>query len=126
MQGKSVDIWKENVMEDLKSRSLSYTTAKEFLSDLKEGFGREDDKIMKVAELKKVKQGNKTIEEFVQEFRRVARGSEYKRRLLVEEFKREMNGITRRKLIEVERPSGSIEQQYKRATNLDRHWREIM
>jgi len=46
----------------------------------------------------------------VQEFRRVARGSEYKRRLLVEEFKREMNGITRRKLIEVERPSGSIEQ----------------
>jgi len=55
MQGKSVDIWKENVMEDLKSRSLSYTTAKEFLSDLKEGFGREDDKIMKVVELKKVK-----------------------------------------------------------------------
>ena len=33
------------------------------------------------------------MEEFVQEFRRVARGSRYKGRSLVEEFKRDMNGI---------------------------------
>ena len=36
-----------------------------FLSDLKKEFGREDDKIMKVAKLKKVEQESKTIEEFV-------------------------------------------------------------
>jgi len=41
-------------MEDLESKSLSYTIIGEFLSNLKEKFGREDDKTMKVAELKKI------------------------------------------------------------------------
>jgi len=110
MQGGSVDIWKENVIEDLESRSLSYATVGEFLSDLKEEFSREDNETMKVAELKKVEQGGKTMKGFVQEFMRAARGSRYKRRLLIEEFKREMNEIIRRKLIQIEQPSRSIEQ----------------
>ena len=42
------------------------------------------------------------MEEFVQEFRRAARESGYEGRLLVEEFKREMNGIVRRRLMETE------------------------
>jgi len=50
------------------------------------------------------------MEEFIQEFRRVARGSEYEGRPLVEEFKRGMNGVIRRKLIEAERPLSSIKQ----------------
>ena len=65
---------------------------------------------MEVAELKKVEQEEKTIEKFVQKFRRAVRGSEYKKRPLIEEFKRGMNRAIRRKLIEVERPSRSIEQ----------------
>jgi len=102
-------MWKKNVMEDLENESLSYATVGEFLSDLKEKFGREDDKIIKVVELKKVEQGNKTIEEFVQKFRRVAKGSRYEGRLLIEEFKRGMNRVIRRKLIEVEHSPRSIE-----------------
>ena len=74
----------------------------EFLSDLKEGFGRENDKKMKVVELKKVEQRSRTIEKFVQEFRRITRESRYEERLLIEEFKREMSEIIRRKLMEVE------------------------
>ena len=35
-----------------------------------------------------------------------------------------MNRMIRRKLIEAERLPTSIEQWYKHATNLDRHWRE--
>ena len=49
------------------------------------------------------------MEEFVQEFRRAARESRYRERLLVEEFKRRMNGMIRRKLMEAERPPSSIE-----------------
>ena len=64
------------------------------------------------------------MEEFVQEFKRVARGSGYERRPLVEEFKRGMNGGIRRKLMEAENPPASIEQWYRRATALDRNWRE--
>jgi len=64
---------------------------------------------MKVVKLKKVEQGSKTMEEFVQEFRRVAKRSGYKGRSLVEEFKQGMNGVIRRKLMEVERSPRSIE-----------------
>ena len=45
-----------------------------------------------MVEMEKVKQRSKMVEEFVQEFRRVARGSEYEERPLVEEFKQGMNG----------------------------------
>jgi len=52
------------------------------------------------------------------------RESSYERKALVKEFKREINRVIRSKLIEAERPPNSIEQWYKCATNLDRHWRE--
>ena len=52
------------------------------------------------------------------------RGSGYKGRPLVEEFKREMNRAIRRKLMEAENQPGSIEQWYKRVMALNRNWRE--
>jgi len=43
--------------------------------------------MIKIAELKRVEQRNRTIGEFVQEFRRVVRDSRYEEQLLIEEFK---------------------------------------
>ena len=60
----------------------------------------------------------------MQEFKRAVRGSGYEGRPLVEEFKRGMNRAIRRKLTEAENQPGSIEQWYRRATALDRNWRE--
>ena len=59
--------------------------------NIKKEFGEGYKKTVKVAKLKRLEQREKTIEEFVQELRRVAKGSRYEGRLLVEEFKREMN-----------------------------------
>ena len=64
-----------------------------------------------------------TMEEFIQELRRAARGSKYKKRLLVEEFKREINRAIRRKLMKTEYQPETI-QQYNRAIALDSNWRE--
>ena len=64
------------------------------------------------------------MKEFMQKFKWAARGSGYEGRPLIEEFKREMNGGIRRKLMEAENPPASIEQWYRRATALDRNWRE--
>jgi len=50
------------------------------------------------------------MEEFVQEFKRAAIGSRYKGKPLMKEFKRGMNEIMRRKLIEAEKPPTSIKQ----------------
>jgi len=80
------------------------------LAELKKEFGEGDKETVKVAELKRLEQGEKTMEEFVQEFGRAARGSGYEGRPLVEEFKKRMSGVIRRKLMEAERPPTSIEQ----------------
>ena len=119
----ATDIWKKNMLKDLEIGELEYMAVEEFLADLRKKILRGDDKMMKIVELKRIKQESRMMEEFVQEFRRVARESSYKRWPLVEEFKIEMNGVIRRKLIEVEYqyPSKSIEQWYKRAVNPDRH-----
>jgi len=82
----------------------------EFLLELRKEFGGGDEESVKVVKLKKIEQGGKMMEEFVQEFRRVARGSGYQGKVLVEEFKRRMNRGIKRKLIEVERPPSSIKQ----------------
>jgi len=72
---------------------LEYKTTEEFLADLKKEFGGGDNKTMKIAELKKVKQEDRTIEEFMQEFKRVAKSSKYKEKPLIKEFKQGINGI---------------------------------
>ena len=124
VQGGSADIWKENIIDELESGEVEYESVEEFLSCLKKEFGGGEEELVKAAELRKLEQGGKTIEEFVQEFKRAARRSGYKGQLLVEEFKRGMNSGIRRKLMEVENPPTSIEQWYRRATALDRNWRE--
>ena len=124
VQGGSADVWKENVMEELEGGEVEYESVEEFFTILKKEFGGGEEEAVKVAELRKLEQGGRTMEEFVQEFKRAARGSGYERRPLVEEFKRGMNGGIQRKLMEAENPPTSIEQWYRRATALDRNWRE--
>ena len=118
------DVWKENVIEELEVGEIEYETAEEFLISLKKEFSGGEEKSVKVAELRKLEQGGRTMEEFVQEFKRAVRGSGYKGRLLIEKFKRGMNGGIRRKLIEAENQLASIEQWYKKAMALDKNWRE--
>ena len=124
VQGGSADVWKENMMEKLEAGEVEYNSVEEFLTSLRKEFGGEEEESVKAAELRKIEQGGRTMEEFVQEFKRAARGSGYKGRPLVEEFKKGMNGGIRRKLMEAENPPASIEQWYRRATALDRNWRE--
>ena len=124
VQGGLVDVWKENVMKELEAGEVEYESVEEFLTILKKEFREGEEEVVKAAELRRVEQGGKTMEEYVQEFKRIARGSGYKGRPLVEEFKRGMNGGIRRKLMKAENLPASIEQWYRRATALDRNWRE--
>ena len=89
------------------------------MEEIKKKFEGGDDESRKVAELKQVEQGNRIIKKFVQEFRRVARESGYKRRPLVEEFKRGINKSFQQRLMESECQPKKIEKWYKRAIRLD-------
>ena len=64
VQRGTADVWKENVMEELEAGEIEYETAEEFLMNLKE-FGGGEEEAVKVAELRKLEQGGKTMEEFV-------------------------------------------------------------
>jgi len=108
----------------LESGEVEYESAEEFLISLKKEFGGGEEESVKAAELRKLEQGGKMMEEFVQEFKRAARESRYEGRPLVEEFKRGINGGIRKKLMEAKNPPASIEQWYRRATALDRNWKE--
>jgi len=67
----------------------------------------------KVDELRVLEQEEKTVDEYVQEFRRV----------LVEEFKRGLNGVVRKRLAEAEMPPATITQWQARVVQLDRNMR---
>ena len=124
VQGGAADVWKENVLEELEAGELEFETVGEFLAEIKKEFRGGEEESVKAAELKKLEQGGRTMEEFIQEFKRAVRGSGYEGRPLIKEFKRGINGAIRRKLIEAENQPGPIEQWYRRATALDRNWRE--
>jgi len=109
VQGGLADVWKENEMEELEAGEVEYESVEEFLTSLRKEFGGGEEESVKAAELRKLEQGGRTMEEFVQEFKRAARGSGYEGRLLVEEFKRGMNRGIQRKLIEAENTLTSIE-----------------
>ena len=98
------------MLEDLEAGEIEYKSAGEFLVGLKKEFGGGDKETVKMVELRRLEQGERTMEEFIQEFRRVARGSGYKERPLVEEFNRGINKAIRRKLMEAKRPPSNIEQ----------------
>ena len=112
---------RENILEDLKAGLLEYEIVEEFLTEIRKEFGRGDKKSDKVAELKRLEQEEKTMEEFMQEFRRAARGSRYERRPLVEEFKKRINAIICQRLMESEWQPSSIEQWYDQAIALNRN-----
>jgi len=90
------------VLEDLKVEKVEYESTGEFLTQIKKEFGEGDEESMKVAELKRIEQESKMIEEFVQDFKRVTRGSSYEGYSLIEEFKWGINRAIRRKLMEAE------------------------
>jgi len=65
VQGGAADVWKENIIEELEAGEIEYETAEEFLISLKKEFGGGEEESVKVAELRKLEQERKTMEEFV-------------------------------------------------------------
>ena len=109
VQEGSADIWKENMLEDLEGGLLEYENIGEFLADIRKEVNEGDEELVKVAELRRLEQGGKTMKEFIQEFRRAAKGSGYEEKLLVEEFKREINATICQRFMESEQQPELVE-----------------
>ena len=58
MQEEAVDIWKKNILKDLEVEEVEYESVGEFLIEIKKEFRGGDKESVKVAELKRIEQGN--------------------------------------------------------------------
>jgi len=65
IQGGSVDVWKENVLEDLEGGILEYEIVGEFFMDIRKEFREEDEEVVKVAKLRRIEQEGKTMDKYM-------------------------------------------------------------
>jgi len=124
VQGGVAEIWKDNILDEITKGTSAVNTEEELFTKIQQEFGEFDEESRKVDELRVLEQGGRTVDEYMQEFKRAARGSGYEGRALVEEFKRELNGTIRRRLAEAETSPTTIIQWQERAVQLDRNVRQ--
>jgi len=103
-----VEAWKDNLLDKLAKRELEVELAKQLFTKIRNNFGETSEEERKIEQLRTIEQGERTYNEYVQEFKKVIRGNGYERRPLIEEFKRGLNGSIRRKLTEAEEPLTTI------------------
>jgi len=95
---------------------------------IRNNFGETSEEERKIEQLRTIKQGGRTCDEYVQEFKKVARGSSYEGRPLIKEFKQGLNkqglnGAIRRKLAKAEELPTTIGEWQERTVRLDRNQR---
>ena len=124
MQGGIAEAWKDNLLDELAKEELEVESAEQLFAKIRDDFGKTSVEERKIEQLRTIEQGGRTCDEYVQEFKKVARGSSYEGRPLIEEFKRGLNGAIRRKLAEAEEPPTTIGEWQERAVRLDRNQRQ--
>jgi len=91
-------------------RELEVETMEELFSKIRNEFKETVEKERKVKQLRIIEQRGRTYNEYVQEFKKIARGSRYKKQPLIEEFKRGLSRRIRRKLVEAKSSLCTIEE----------------
>jgi len=124
VQGGVAEAWKDNLMDELAKGESEVETVEQLFSKIRNDFGEMSEEERKIEQLQTIEQGGRTCDEYIQEFKKVTRGSGYEGRPLIEEFKRGLSGTIRRKLAEVEEPLTTIGEWQERAVRLDRNQRQ--
>jgi len=98
-------------------------SAEQLFTKIRNDFREMSEEERKIEQLRTIEQGERTCDEYVQEFKKVARGSSYEGRPLIEEFKRGLNRAIRRKLAKAKELPSTIGEWQERAVRLDRNQR---
>jgi len=124
VQGGVAEAWKDNLLDELAKGESEVDTVEKLFTKIRNDFGETSEEERKIKQLRTIEQGGRTYDEYVQEFKKVARGSSYEGRPLIEEFKRGLSGAIRRKLAEAEELPSTIGEWQERAVRLDRNQRQ--
>ena len=112
------------MLDELAKEESEVELVEQLFTKIRNDFGEILKKERLIEQLRTIEQGGRTCDEYVQKFKKVTRRSGYKRRPLIEEFKRGLNGAIRRKLAEVEELLTTIGEWQERAIRLDRNQRQ--
>ena len=124
MQGGIAEAWKDNLLDELAKRESEVESVEQLFTKIRNDFGEISEEERKIEQLRTIEQGGRTCDEYVQEFKKVARGSSYEGRPLIKEFKQGLNGAIRRKLAEAEELPTTIGEWQERTVRLDRNQRQ--
>jgi len=108
IQGGVAEAWKDNLIDELAKGESEVEITEQLFSKIRNDFGETSEEERKIEQLRTIEQGNRTCNEYIQEFKKVARGSSYEGRPLIKEFRRGLSGVLRRKLAEAEEPPTTI------------------
>jgi len=112
------------LLDELAKGELEVELVEQLFTKIKNDFGETLEEERKIEQLRTIEQGGRICNKYMQEFKKVTRGSGYERKPLIEEFKRGLNGSIRRKLAEAEKPPTTIGEWQERAVRLDRNQRQ--
>jgi len=118
------EAWKDNLLDELAKGELEVESAEQLFAKIRNNFGEISEEERKIEQLRTIEQGGRTYDKYVQEFKKVTKGSSYEGRPLIEEFKRGLNRAIRRKLAKAEEPPTTIGEWQERVVRLDRNQRQ--
>ena len=124
VQGGIAEAWKDNLLNELAKEESEVESVEQLFTKIRNDFGETSEEERKIEQLRTIEQRGRTYDKYMQEFKKVARGSSYERRPLIEEFKRGLNDSIRRKLAEAEELPTTIGEWQERAVRLDRNQRQ--
>jgi len=111
-------------LDKLAKEESEVDTVEKLFTKIRNDFGETSEEERKIKQLRTIEQRGRTCNEYVQEFKKIARGSGYAERPLIEEFKRGLNRAIRRKLAKAEELLTTIGEWQERAIRLDRNQRQ--
>ena len=109
------------IIDELVKGELEVESVEQLFIKIRNNFGETSEEERKIEQLRTIEQGGRTCDEYIQEFKKVTRGSSYEGRPLIEEFKRGLNRSIRRKLAEAEELPTTIGEWQERVVRLDRN-----
>jgi len=118
MQGGVAEAWKDNLMDELAKEESEVELVEQLFTKIRNDFGETSEEEKKIEQLQMIEQGERTYDEYVQDFKKIAKRSGYERRSLIEEFKRGLNRAIKRKLAEAEELLITIGEWQERAIRL--------
>jgi len=77
VQGGIAEAWKDNLIDELAKGESEVETVEQLFSKIRNDFGKTSEEERKIEQLWTIEQGGRTCNEYVQEFKKVAKGSGY-------------------------------------------------